>query len=210
MVSCKQRRSVFLPFVILWLSACASAPSDQSSARKIALMSKASESIAGYKAKIRAREGREAGAVSLQRDVSESQMAYVSVLDVCAETLGKFEHRGRIIQYSRVAAVVIGSFAGSIAIPILAASAPAANAAWITGLGAISGLTNATQSSISEQGLSSETSFEDRRLVLERAREALAKYYGSTGAEKATALEQLAAACTMYDITASLKPTIAE
>ncbi len=163
--------------LVAFLCSCATGSDSPITEKKLRLMSKASESIAQYKRNILKRQAIESGGANINQDSSDSQLAYASVLNVCGETLGRFERRGRFIQYSKVAAVILGSFAGSIAIPILTAAAPAANSAWITGLGAISGLTNAAQSSFSEQGLSSESSFEDRRLVLEKAREALAKYY---------------------------------
>jgi hypothetical protein len=128
--------------------------------------------------------------------------AYQNMMGYCSNTLTKFQQQSNRLTYWTVAVAVVGSVAGSIAVPALTAAA-STNKVWISAMGGISGTANAGQQALSSGGLTSASVLQSRETVLTNWKKDIADYYDSTKtlAEQKVAIEKSFADCELYDIS---------
>lgn len=130
----------------------------------------------------------------------------------CKQVLTSYQTQATTYQYINVALIAIGSVAGSIGVPLLAANV--ANKLWTTTMGSISGLTNAVQSDFASQGLTSANELSIRTGIItninnyveQYAQTCPSKYNSSTDftdwftCESGT-ISQIEASCISYAIS---------
>src|SRR5262249_53412128 len=92
---------------------------------------------------------------AIQQDFSE-------MMNFCKGVLSGFEPRSNTYKQVALWLSIIGAIAGSIVVPALSATAPAANAAWTAAFGGLSGVTNTAQHTMTAEGLSGTTILTDR------------------------------------------------
>jgi hypothetical protein len=128
--------------------------------------------------------------------------AYNNMMNYCHVTLTRFETRADTYAYWSAAIAIIGSLAGGVAVPALAARS-AANKAWTSSLGGLSGATNAGQQSLNSAGLSAGAQLQSRQDVLTSWKADIAPYYDSTKTldEQKKAIEKSFADCQLYELS---------
>jgi hypothetical protein len=128
--------------------------------------------------------------------------AYQKMMSYCSSTLTKFERRSDNLTYWSVAVAVVGSLAGSVAVPALTA-ASAANKATVAALGGLSGSANAGQQALSGGGITSASILQTRETVLTNWKTDIKDYFDSTKSldEQRRAVEKSFGDCQLYEIS---------
>lgn len=130
---------------------------------------------------------------------SSLKSEFSEMLAQCKEALSTYERQSQFWAISAVGLAVLGAAAGAIVVPALTAAAPVANKAAIAAFGGFSGVTNVAQSTMKDQGLTSEEARATRENIRKEWKVALDKYSNAKNAEeKAAAINEGKIACINY------------
>jgi hypothetical protein len=173
------------------------------------------KSLANAKEKIKARTEMRASnikaldhndAAAKQAGDADLDEAFHKMLDYCRPIVSKYEHKANYLQYSQATVAVIGAIAGGIVVPALTAAAPAANAAWISAFGGVSGAANAGQQALTGSGMTPEWMLQTRDQILKDWKSQINDYFTLDSStpenqtKRAVSIEKAWAACTLYSI----------
>ncbi len=137
------------------------------------------------------------------RPEADLDTAYNSMLNLCSHTLAGFESRANALSYWKLAVAVVGSVAGSVAIPVLTAASATANKVWISGLGGVSGVANAGQQALNDAGLTPTAVLQTRATILSDWKSATSDYFDADKSfeQHKSAIAKGVVACTLYQLT---------
>lgn len=190
---------------LLGVSGCATTPpavtrNDVLTAlQKIQLGAHASQTTPQYRAAVAAAAG---GGLPNFTEQNELDDAYQKMMAYCSITLTKFEQKSTKVAYWTAGIAIVGSLAGSVAVPALTAAA-SANKVWIAGLGGVSGVANAGQQAFSNAGISSQLLLQTREKVLTDWKADIVNYYDSSKSleDRRISIEKSYADCELYEIS---------
>jgi len=142
------------------------------------------------------------GEDAIQKDFSD-------MFTFCKGVLSGFETQSNFYWQAALWLAIFGAIAGSIVVPALSATAPAANAAWTAAFGGVSGVTNTAQHTMTAEGLSGSTVLTDRNAVVAKAQAALEEYFTAGGdvTKSRLAIQRAKAACAFFALTPAVAIT---
>ena len=124
---------------------------------------------------------------------------WAQMLIECKPAFSRLESTAVTLKWWSFGIAAVGTIAGAIVVPVLTTASAAANAAWITGFGGVSGAANTAQNTLKEQGLTSEYQLTVREGLRKQWQQALDEYYQADAPNKQIlALQKATAACIGY------------
>ncbi|WP_157382495.1 hypothetical protein [Burkholderia ubonensis] len=129
---------------------------------------------------------------------------FADTLAACNKVFAGYENQASNLKWTSFGIAMVGTVAGAVIVPALAASAAAhkvAIAAW----GGLSGAANSAQNILNQQGLSAQDVVKTREQIRTRFEDAMAAYFDPKNGEDAriAALQKAAVACVSYAIQSS-------
>jgi hypothetical protein len=195
-------RSLAVAAPLLLLAACGTAPKVDTAALDAARVSLAQIDLS--KGELKGMTVRKAkGDAEAEKKDAELGKAFGEMVAACKGVLGGLEHRANKLSTWKIAIAATGALVGGVAVPALTTASATANAVWISALGGLSGVANAAQQVMTEEGFTSAAVLEVRQAILRDWKEATATYFNPDSGFEArrTSIHKGLTACTFYSIT---------
>lgn len=137
------------------------------------------------------------------REVIQKSIAadFADTLAACNRVFSGFENQANKFRWTSFGIAMVGTVAGAVIVPSLAASGAEANKAAIAAWGGLSGAANSAQNILGQQGLSAQESVKTREQIRGKFDSALSDYFTATDDDaRIKALQKAAVACVSYAI----------
>lgn len=138
---------------------------------------------------------------ALQDAGTRVRLDYASTLGQCNVIFTRLERQADDMRWTSFTIAIIGSLAGAVAVPALAASNATGHRAAIAAWGGVSGAANTAQSVLKDQGLTAADALQTREALRTTFNAAVSDYNkAKNDDDRQTAISEMAAACISYAI----------